>query len=121
VPDGILLKADTLTDDEWVLMRRHTTVGAAVVGLTLPELEGAVRNHHERWDGTGYPDGLAGETIPLDARIISIADAYDAMTSDRSYRPALAVQDARNILFAGRGVFWDGDLVDVFLELLKRQ
>lgn len=121
VPDAILLKADKLTDDEWILMRSHATIGATIVGLTLPELEPAIRHHHERWDGLGYPAGLAGTAIPLDARMIAVVDAFDAMISDRPYRDALTVRDARNILHAGRGQFWDGDVVDVFLELILRQ
>jgi putative nucleotidyltransferase with HDIG domain len=121
VPDAILLKAGTLTEDEWVVMRSHAKAGAAIVGLALPELEQAIRHHHERWDGMGYPDGLEGRAIPLDARLIAVADSWDAMISDRSYRRALHPEDAKLILFAGRDVVWDGHLVDVFLELLKRQ
>lgn len=121
VSDAILLKAETLTDAEWMVMRSHATAGACIVALALPELELAIKHHHERWDGMGYPDGLEGTAIPFDARLIAVADAWDAMTSDRSYRRALHPADARLILFAGRDVVWDGHLVDAFLELVKRE
>ncbi len=90
VPDAILRKPARLTEEEWVTMRRHPVVGADVVGRApaLRALAPVVRAHHERWDGQGYPDGLAGEAIPLAARIVAAADAYGAMTTDRPYRPA---------------------------------
>lgn len=90
VPDAVLQKAARLTEQEWIMMRAHPGVGADVVGHVpaLRALAPVIRAHHERWDGQGYPDGLAGEAIPLGARIIGVADAYGAMTSDRPYRQA---------------------------------
>jgi HD-GYP domain-containing protein (c-di-GMP phosphodiesterase class II) len=90
IPDAVLQKPGRLTEEEWVLMRTHPLVGADVVGR-VPALRAVVpliRGHHERWDGQGYPDGMAGEAIPLGARIIAVVDAYGAMTTDRPYRPA---------------------------------
>ena len=80
----------------------------------------AIRHHHERWDGAGYPDRLAGEHIPLDARIIAIVDAYDAMTSDRPYRPGMLPQRALTILRENRGPQWDPALIDLFVPLVPQ-
>jgi two-component system cell cycle response regulator len=89
VPSEILLKPAPLDDDEWVLMRSHAAVGGELVGRidAFAHLAPAVRASHERWDGGGYPDGLAGEEIPLAARIIAACDTYDAIVTDRPYRP----------------------------------
>jgi HD-GYP domain-containing protein (c-di-GMP phosphodiesterase class II) len=87
IPDAILLKPGPLTESEWLQMKTHPVIGSDVVGL-IPELRSIapiVRAHHERWDGSGYPDGLAGEEIPLPARILSVADAFDAMVAERPY------------------------------------
>jgi hypothetical protein len=96
IPDKILLKPGRLDADEFAEMRRHPEISSYILeGLDLPQIVyDMARNHHERFDGNGYPDGLAGENIPLAARILTVADAFDAMTSDRPYRPALAVEDA---------------------------
>ena len=96
VPDAVLLKPGRLEEDEWTVMRGHAAAGEAVV-REIPELAALapiVRHHHERWDGGGYPDGIAGENIPLEARIVSVVDAWSAMTSDRVYRKALAPAEA---------------------------
>lgn len=96
IPDAILQKPGVLTSDEWDIMKRHPAIGAPVVGR-VPDLRGAaagIRSHHERWDGTGYPDGLKGEKIPLAARIVAVADTFSAITSDRPYRNAESIQDA---------------------------
>lgn len=105
VPDSILRKPGPLTDDEWHVMRRHPIHGAelaasvsGVEGLAEP-----IRAEHERWDGRGYPDGLAGESIPIASRITLVCDAFDAMTSDRPYRPALSVSEALAEVRAGAG------------------
>ncbi len=90
IPDAILQKSGRLTEAEWNLMRQHPVIGADVLSR-IPMLRitaSGIRGHHERWDGTGYPDGLAGDAIPLSARIVSVADAYSAMTTDRPYRQA---------------------------------
>ncbi|MDX6640272.1 MAG: hypothetical protein QOF12_1283, partial [Solirubrobacteraceae bacterium] len=103
IPDGILTKPGQLTEEEFDAMRRHPEISSYIVSeLELPLIvKQMVRSHHERWDGRGYPDGLAGEDIPLAARILAVADTLDAMTSDRSYRRALpveaAVEEIRNL------------------------
>ena len=119
VPDAVLQKAGPLTDEEWVEMRRHPEIGARI--LVHPELA-AVRewilHHHEQPDGSGYPDGLVGSQIPLEARILAVADAYEAMTADRSYRQALGPQAARAELERGRGSQFEADVVEAFLAVL---
>ena len=96
VPDAVLTKPDRPTEEEWQLLKRHPVVGAEIVapvGFSQPVLD-VVRHHHERMSGRGYPDGLAGEAIPLVARIASVCDAYDTMTSDRAYRRGLGHENA---------------------------
>jgi putative nucleotidyltransferase with HDIG domain len=105
IPDSILLKRASLTDAEWVVMRQHSESGAEMLermGLDERSVE-AVRYHHERFDGSGYPAGLAGREIPLAARIIHVADAFDSMTSDRVYRAARPILDAIKELRLGTG------------------
>jgi HD-GYP domain-containing protein (c-di-GMP phosphodiesterase class II) len=124
VPDAIVLKADRLDDLERPLMQDHATLGAAILargGSALPDAstcETVARHHHERWDGTGYPDRLAGEAIPLEARIVAIADVYDALTRPRAWRPAWTREEARRHVVQGRGTAFDPALVDAFLGLL---
>jgi HD-GYP domain-containing protein (c-di-GMP phosphodiesterase class II) len=109
VPDQILHKPGPLDSAEWSIMREHPVWGAQA----LEQIPGfraasrAVRHHHERWDGTGYPDGLAGEEIPIGARVIAVCDAYEAMTSTRPYRPALPAATARERIVAGTGTQFD--------------
>ena len=100
IPDSILFKPGRLTADEWVTMRSHTTRGEDICRhlKTLKPVLPIIRHHHERWDGTGYPDGLRGEQIPLLARILQIADIYDALTSARPYKPAYKPAEALIIL-----------------------
>jgi putative two-component system response regulator len=119
IPDAILGKPGRLDDDELRQMRDHITIGTE---LMAPLAKGAalapvIRHHHERWDGRGYPDGLAGEEIPLAARIVSICDSWDAMTNDRPYRPALSLDDAAAELRAGGGSQWDPALVELFVGI----
>ncbi|MDQ3879888.1 MAG: HD-GYP domain-containing protein [Chloroflexota bacterium] len=120
VPDRILLKTGALTDEERRTMWLHTEVGAEVLRRYQLFREGAeiVRHHHESYDGTGYPDGIAGEAIPVGARVVSVADAFDAMTSDRPYRLALPVDTALARLRAGAGVQWDPVVVGAFVRLV---
>jgi HD-GYP domain-containing protein (c-di-GMP phosphodiesterase class II) len=109
VPDEILHKPGPLDDTEWAIMREHPVWGARALE-TIPGFRPAsraVRHHHERWDGGGYPDGLAGEDIPIGARVIAVCDAYEAMTSTRPYRPALAESVARERIVAGTGSQFD--------------
>jgi HD-GYP domain-containing protein (c-di-GMP phosphodiesterase class II) len=121
VPDRVLLKPGPLTPEEWEIMRLHTDLGSEIVSrfeLFRPGAE-IVRHHHERWDGTGYPDRLAGAAIPLGARVVAVADAFDAMTSDRPYRGALSEADALGRIAAGAGTYWDPAIVEAFLALLR--
>jgi two-component system cell cycle response regulator len=120
VPDEILNKTGALSEDELALMRRHAIAGYLILhGSAEPApIPALVRSSHERWDGTGYPDGLRGEAIPLGARIITICDAYDAMTHDRPYRPARTVAAALDELRLGAGVRYDPTLVAVFMATI---
>ncbi len=117
VRDAVLRKAGKLTDEEFAEIACHPDEGWAILcdieqlGSILP----GVLHHHERWDGRGYPDGLAGRAIPLDGRILSVADAYDAMTSDRPYRMGMPSEKAEAILREGAGVQWDPDCIEAFL------
>jgi putative nucleotidyltransferase with HDIG domain len=121
VPDAILKKPDKLTPDEFVIVKQHCYSGGQICKRVpfLTEVYPIVYHHHERWDGQGYPDGLRGERTPLAARIVSVADAYDAMTTDRPYRQAMAHQTAVEILKDGAGTQWDPTVVRVFLEILQ--
>ena len=116
IPDAILYKPSSLDPDERALMARHPVIGAEIVrGIEfLAEAAAVVRSHHERWDGTGYPDGLAGEEIPLAARVFSAADVLDALTTDRPYRPACSLPYARAMITAERGTQFDPRVVDAF-------
>jgi HD-GYP domain-containing protein (c-di-GMP phosphodiesterase class II) len=116
VPHSILNKPGALTADEWELMKQHPVAGEEIVtDLGFPEeIRPVIRHHHERWDGGGYPDGLKGEEIPLLARILALGDVYDALTSDRPYRPAFAPDDALTIMHAEAGRKLDPDLFRVF-------
>jgi len=119
VPDVILHKPGRLTPSEWEVMRRHPAWGAEALA-SVPGGAGvaaAVRGHHERWDGRGYPDELSGEEIPIASRVIAVADAWHAMTSNRSYRRALDVEHARQELRDGAGTQFDPDVVDALLAV----
>jgi HD-GYP domain-containing protein (c-di-GMP phosphodiesterase class II) len=120
VPSEILLKPGPLTDTEWVAMRRHAAVGGDLVARidAFAHLASAVRASHERWDGDGYPDGLAGEDIPLAARIIAACDTYDAIVTDRPYRPARTHAQAHEELRRVAGVQLDAHVVEMLLEEL---
>lgn len=114
----ILRKADRLSPDEWTTMREHPADGAALIATMTPlrELVGAVRHHHENWDGTGYPDGMAGELVPLAARIIRFADTIDAMTTVRPYRALMTPEDVRAEFVRCRGSQFDPQIVDRLLS-----
>ncbi len=118
IAESILRKTGKLTEEEWEEMRRHPAIGALIVEpLRIGRLVAPViRHHHERWDGQGYPDGLRGDAIPLGARIVSVADAFDAMTHDRSYRQAMSHEEAVEELVRESGRQFDGDLVTLFVE-----
>jgi HD-GYP domain-containing protein (c-di-GMP phosphodiesterase class II) len=119
IPDGILHKPEPLSEVERALMRRHPVIGWEIL-RGIPFLERAseiVRHHHERWDGSGYPDGLAGEEIPLAARIFAVADALDAITTDRPYRPAAPLAQARESIESGAGSQFDSRVVEALAEI----
>jgi ribonuclease P protein subunit RPR2 len=120
VPETVLRKRGALDHDEWALMRNHPLLGAQIVAPFDFFAGGAlvIRHHHERWDGSGYPDGLAGGAIPLGARIVAVADVFDALTTDRPYRPALPRSDALAYLTDEAGRTLDADVVAVFLGLV---
>jgi HD-GYP domain-containing protein (c-di-GMP phosphodiesterase class II) len=123
VPSEILLKPGPLTEAEWVEMRRHTIVGGDLVARidAFAHLAPAVRASHERWDGNGYPDGISGEGIPLAARIIAACDTYDAIVTDRPYRPARTIAQARQELCRVAGIQLDARVVEALLEELSSQ
>jgi HD-GYP domain-containing protein (c-di-GMP phosphodiesterase class II) len=120
IPESGLRKPGALSREEWELMRAHPLTGAQILAPLETFEEGAVivRHHHERLDGSGYPDRLAGGTIPLGARIVAIADVYDALTSDRPYRRALLPREAMAQLWRERGSTLDGDLVEIFANMV---
>jgi len=120
IPDGILQKPGPLSPAERRRMQTHTVLGEAMLSnVAFLQGEGLriVRSHHERWDGRGYPDELSGSEIPIGARIFSVADALDAMTSNRPYRRALSWSAARNEIVAESGRQFDPEIVDVFGEI----
>ncbi len=121
IPESVLRKPGPLTTEEWALMRRHPVIGAQIVAPFEFFTAGAVviRHHHERLDGSGYPEGLAGTAIPLGARIVAVADVYDALTSDRPYRPAMSVTDALAHLEAEAARSLDQEIVGAFVGLAQ--
>jgi HD-GYP domain-containing protein (c-di-GMP phosphodiesterase class II) len=120
VPDEILKKPDALTDQEWEAMRKHPLLAGLLVskvGFLEPALP-ILLYHHERYDGTGYPFGLSGDSIPLEARIFAIVDAYDAMTQDRPYRDAMTHHAAMDEIRDNNGTQFDPDVVAAFEQLM---
>ena len=125
IPDHILLKPGKLTPEEWGIMKTHTLLGCEAIALAERDIDTTVefltqakeiaRSHHERWDGTGYPDGLAGDAIPLSARLMAIADVFDALISKRVYKPAIAFSEVHRIMQEGRDKHFDPDIIDNFL------
>jgi putative two-component system response regulator len=122
IPDAILQKNGKLNEDEWFIMKQHTTIGADIIGQhdsSLLTLAASIaQNHHEKWDGSGYPNGLSGEAIPHAARIIAIVDVFDALTSVRPYKRAWSVEDAVNLIQSESGKHFDPALVTLFLQEL---
>ncbi len=120
IPESVLKKPGKLTDEEWEIMKQHPTIGAEKVlapNEALREFIPIVKHHHERLDGKGYPDNLKGDEIPLEARIVSVADAYHALVSDRPYRKGMPIEKACAILQEGAGIQWDRDLVRQFIAI----
>src|SRR5919206_2352866 len=119
VPDAILFKSSALTEEEYALVRKHPVIGSEILRDVdfLGEGKLVVRHHHERWDGSGYPDGLRGEAIPLAARVFAVADALDALTTDRPYRPASTFPHAREVVRAGSGSQFDPAVVAAYEQI----
>ncbi len=121
IPDRILLKPGRLDPEEWEIMKQHTVIGAKILKGSDAEFirlgETIAQHHHEKWDGSGYPNGLRGIEIPIAARIVAIADAFDALTSKRPYKEAFSVDDSLAIVREGRGSHFDPDVVDAFLSI----
>ncbi|MGE0870787.1 MAG: HD domain-containing phosphohydrolase [Kofleriaceae bacterium] len=118
VKDAVLLKPGPLDEQEWAHMREHPVKGYDIASKVeiLHPIMSAVRNHHERWDGTGYPDKMKGEDIPIAARIVAIADAYDAMSTDRPYKKALPLDECEAVLRKTGGKMYDPGLIEVFVS-----
>jgi putative two-component system response regulator len=125
VPDAILLKPGPLTTAEFDVMKTHTTIGAEILaGSNSPLIHLAAEvalNHHERWDGTGYPNSLVGDSIPLSGRIVTVADVYDALTSKRTYKHAWSSVDAVRYIIGARGSQFEPQMVDAFLRVMLRR
>jgi putative nucleotidyltransferase with HDIG domain len=123
VPDSILTKPGPLDDEEFAIIKRHPADGAGIVAHfgRLHEAVPLIRHHHERWDGNGYPDGLAGDAIPQEACVVGLADAWDAMTTDRPYRAALSIERAAAEVRACRGTQFSPAVVDAFFAAFRRQ
>lgn len=122
IPDAILRKPGALTAQEWEVMRQHTVIGARIIGdhpSGLLRMAATIAlNHHEKWDGSGYPNGLAGETIPHVARVVAVVDVFDALTSVRPYKPAWSVEDAVALLRRESGKHFDPEATTAFLDCL---
>lgn len=126
IPDRVLLKPGKLTPDEWEIMKTHAKLGAEAISRAEADMHEPIKfllyakqvamHHHERWDGSGYPDGLVGDAIPVAARLMAVADVFDALISPRVYKPAFSVEKARTIMAEQRGRHFDPDLLDSFLD-----
>ncbi|NSW77286.1 MAG: HD domain-containing protein [Candidatus Atribacteria bacterium] len=123
IPQEILNKPDQLTDEEYALVKLHPLKSAdLILGVEgLEDIARIIRHHHERWDGTGYPDGLRGEEIPLESRIIAVVDAFEAMTSDRPYKRALSIEEAIEELKRCRGTQFDPLVADIMVSILTSE
>jgi HD-GYP domain-containing protein (c-di-GMP phosphodiesterase class II) len=121
IPATILRKTGPLSDEDWQEIHRHPEMGAAMLsGASFDDIRAWIMSHHERPDGRGYPRGLRGEEIPLEARILAVADAYEAMTNDRPYRPAMTHELACRELLGNAGTQFDGRVVKAFLRAVKQ-
>lgn len=124
IPDAILRKPGKLDPDEWEIMKQHARIGAEIIGddkSTLLKLAASIAlNHHEKWDGSGYPQGLIGDAIPLDARIVALADVFDALTSKRPYKNAWSIEETVNYIRNEAGKQFDPELVAAFEKALPR-
>ncbi len=126
IPDHILLKPGALSTDEWAIMKTHSRLGSDAIEQAERDIETPLpfltlakeiaHWHHEKWDGSGYPDGLAGDAIPVSARLMALADVFDALISARCYKAPMSFAAAREIIEQGRGKHFDPDVVDVFVS-----
>ncbi|HBT26233.1 MAG TPA: response regulator, partial [Pseudothermotoga sp.] len=122
IPREILRKPSKLSPHEYELVKKHPVVAAELLEKAgLSDIAKIVRHHHERYDGSGYPDGLRGEQIPVESKIISVVDAFDAMTSDRPYRPRLSKEDAIKEIKMNSGTQFDPVVVNVFLKIMEQE
>ncbi|MBI4756725.1 MAG: response regulator [Betaproteobacteria bacterium] len=129
IPDAILLKPGKLTPAEWEIMKTHARLGSEAIELAEQDIDRPVEflalakeiahRHHEKWDGSGYPDGLSGDAIPVSARLMALADVFDALISPRVYKAPLSFGEARDIIAAGRGQHFDPDVTDAFLACFE--
>ncbi len=124
IPDSIILKPGKLTDEEFAVMKTHPQIGAEILGETTSELLSLAKSisltHHEKWDGTGYPNQLKGEEIPIEGRIVAIADVFDALTSKRPYKEAWPVEKTMEFIHSQKGIHFDPELVDVLAQELDK-
>jgi HD-GYP domain-containing protein (c-di-GMP phosphodiesterase class II) len=120
IPDNVLLKPGRLTEEEYAIIKTHPIIGENILkSITLFDTERKIiRHHHERWDGKGYPDGLSGTDIPMLSRILSVADSFDAMISDRPYRKGLKIEEAIDELKRNSNLQFDRTVVDAFITTL---
>ena len=126
IPDAILLKPGKLTPDEWAIMKTHAEIGAEAIAQAIADSARPVeflqiaqeiaRGHHEKWDGSGYPRGLAGDGIPISARLMALADVFDALICARVYKPPMPYEEAYSIIVSGSGTHFDPDVVDAFIR-----
>ena len=130
IPDHVLLKPGKLTPDEWEIMKTHAVLGCNAIAQAEADAAKPVgflaiakliaRSHHEKWNGSGYPDGLAGDDIPIAARLMALADVFDALTCKRIYKPAFSFDEACRIIVEGKGAHFDPDVVDAFIQRYDR-
>ncbi|RJX33380.1 MAG: response regulator [Desulfurivibrio sp.] len=122
IPDSILKKKGPLTEEEWQIMQTHTRAGEKILGNKPFYLTARLiaRSHHEKWDGSGYPDGLRGEEIPLASRIVAVADVFDSLTHERPYKARWSVAEALAFMETQRGIHFDPKVLDVFLQLRRK-
>lgn len=122
IPEAVLLKPDRLTDHEYAIIKHHPMIGQSLLSpiAVFEDERKIILHHHERWDGRGYPDGLAGNQIPLLASIVSVVDSYDAMTNPRPYRQAMEVSDAIAELLENRNTQFDEKVVDCLVRLVSQ-
>ncbi|WP_031480436.1 HD-GYP domain-containing protein [Maridesulfovibrio frigidus] len=123
IPDNILIKPGKLTPEEWKIMKTHTLIGGKIIGDYDNDLMATAKSvaltHHEKWNGTGYPEGLSGKNIPLEGRITAVADVFDALTSDRPYKEAWSDERAFDLLLKERGKHFDPEIVEIFFKNIE--